>query len=73
MSSASVAVIVAHQGGWDEGLFVAGPLLVIIGLLWLAKRRTATMDHNLDHTSHEQPGPKQPSPERAGIKDAGDD
>jgi hypothetical protein len=31
--------IVAHQGGWDEILLVAGPIAVIVGLLWLAKRR----------------------------------
>jgi hypothetical protein len=29
----------AHQGGWDEILLVAGPIAVIVGLLWLAKRR----------------------------------
>lgn len=32
-------VLLAHQGGWDEALIVAGPLLAIVGLLWLAKRR----------------------------------
>jgi len=31
--------LLAHQGGWDEALLVAGPLLAIVGLLWLAKRR----------------------------------
>lgn len=31
--------LLAHQGGWDEGLLVAGPLLVIVWMLWLAKRR----------------------------------
>jgi hypothetical protein len=31
--------LLAHQGGWDEALFVVVPMLVIIGLLWLAKRR----------------------------------
>jgi hypothetical protein len=31
--------VIAHQGGWDEILLVAGPILVIVGLLWLAKRR----------------------------------
>ena len=36
--------IVAHQGGWDEGLIVAGPLLVIVGLLWLAKRRAVNAE-----------------------------
>jgi len=33
------AAIVAHQGGWDEILLVAGPILLIAGLLTLAKRR----------------------------------
>ena len=32
-------VLLAHQGGWDEALLVAGPLLAIVALLWLAKRR----------------------------------
>ncbi|MEO6122987.1 MAG: hypothetical protein ABIR32_04700 [Ilumatobacteraceae bacterium] len=32
-------ILLAHQGGWDEALLVAGPLLAIVGLLWLAKRR----------------------------------
>jgi hypothetical protein len=32
-------VILAHQGGWDEILMVLVPLLVIAGLLAVAKRR----------------------------------
>ncbi|MCB0979156.1 MAG: hypothetical protein H6513_01240 [Acidimicrobiaceae bacterium] len=31
--------LLAHQGGWDEMLLVAGPILLIGGLMWLAKRR----------------------------------
>jgi len=31
--------VVAHQGGWDEILLVGGPMMLIVGLLWLAKRR----------------------------------
>lgn len=31
--------LLAHQGGWDEILLVAGPVLVLAGLLWLANRR----------------------------------
>ncbi|MDO9175537.1 MAG: hypothetical protein Q7V62_12090 [Actinomycetota bacterium] len=31
--------MIAHQGGWDEILLVLGPILVIAGLLRLAKRR----------------------------------
>lgn len=32
-------MILAHQGGWDEMLLVLAPILVIIGLLALAKHR----------------------------------
>ena len=32
-------VLVAHQGGWDEALLIGAPILIIMGLLWLAKRR----------------------------------
>ena len=31
--------MLAHQGGWDEILLVAGPILLIVGLLALVKRR----------------------------------
>lgn len=34
----TVAVL-AHQGGWDEILLVAGPIVVIIALLAVVKRR----------------------------------
>ncbi len=32
-------MVFAHQGGWDEMLMVLGPILVIVLLLRLAKRR----------------------------------
>ena len=38
MSSTGTAII-AHQGGWDEILFVVGPILAVVGLLRLLKRR----------------------------------
>lgn len=31
--------LVAHQGGWDEILLIAGPMIVIGWLLVVAKRR----------------------------------
>lgn len=31
--------VIAHQGGWDEILLVLGPILIIVGLLRLAKHR----------------------------------
>ena len=34
-----MSLLLAHEGGWDEILLVAGPILVLGGLLWLANRR----------------------------------
>jgi hypothetical protein len=31
--------VLAHQGGWDEILLLVGPMALVAGLLWLAKRR----------------------------------
>jgi hypothetical protein len=31
--------VLAHQGGWDEILFVLAPLIVFAGLLALARKR----------------------------------
>jgi hypothetical protein len=33
-------VVLAHQGGWDEMLFVLVPLLVFFTLQWLNRRKT---------------------------------
>lgn len=35
----NVLTVLAHQGGWDEVLWVAGPLAVVAGMLLLANRR----------------------------------
>jgi hypothetical protein len=48
--------VLAHQGGWDEILLVLGPILVIAGLLRLAKQRV-----NAD----------QPAPQPDGVQDDG--
>lgn len=34
-----LAVTLAHQGGWDEALFVAVPMALLVGLLWVGQRR----------------------------------
>lgn len=34
-----MTALLAHQGGWDEILLVLGPILLITGLLRLAKHR----------------------------------
>ena len=33
------AVVLAHQGGWDEILMVAGPVAIFGWLLWVARKR----------------------------------
>lgn len=35
----STALLVAHQGGWDETLLVLAPVAVVGALLLLANRR----------------------------------
>jgi len=41
-------IVIAHQGGWDEILMVAGPLLVFAGVLYLANKRAN--DKLAEHT-----------------------
>jgi hypothetical protein len=40
---AAVSAILAHQGGWDEILLVLGPIVLIIGILAVVKRRVDRM------------------------------
>ena len=51
------ASIVAHQGGWDEILLVAAPILLIVGLLRLAKRRVerAATAQSVDQSADQPP------------------
>ena len=39
----ALGAILAHQGGWDEILLVLGPILLIIGILAVVKRRVDRM------------------------------
>jgi len=43
---ASVAQIIAHQGGWDELLLALGPVVVIVVVLAIAKRRVDRQHSN---------------------------
>lgn len=43
-----VCALLAHQGGWDEILLVGGPIVVIIVLLSIAKRRVDAAASELD-------------------------
>ena len=48
----ATALVLAHQGGWDEILMVAAPLALLAGVLWLADRRARRMG-----------GPSEPDPD----------
>jgi hypothetical protein len=53
-------VVLAHQGGWDEILLVAVPLVVMAGLLALANRRAnAALKARAD-----EPEPNPSNPDR---------
>ena len=39
----AVAPLLAHQGGWDEMLLVIGPIVLIIGILAVVKKRVDRM------------------------------
>ena len=34
-------VVIGHQGGWDELLLIAVPIVVVVGLLAVVKRRVS--------------------------------
>jgi hypothetical protein len=38
-SMPTMVMLLGHQGGWDEALFVAIPIAIFAGLLALANRR----------------------------------
>ena len=52
------ASLLAHQGGWDEILLVASPVLVFSGLLVMARRRALALAYQdrLTPTSGSEPG-----------------
>ena len=51
-----IADIFAHQGGWDEILLVGGPIVLIIALLAVAKRRVdAAAAQPDDQAGHRTP------------------
>jgi hypothetical protein len=56
--AATCVALLAHQGGWDEALLIAGPILAIVGLLILAKRRVdaAGRAQSPDVDGHDEPG-----------------
>jgi hypothetical protein len=67
-------VILAHQGGWDEMLLVAGPIAVIVWLLSLAQKRAERNRAQFNASPDEDPGSEDLSTEdshdaRTGTQD----
>lgn len=54
--SAMAAVLYAHQGGWDEILMVAGPIIVVVALLRYAERRAKRSREAAGPPAEEAPG-----------------
>jgi hypothetical protein len=58
-AAGSAPALLAHQGGWDEFLLIGGPIVIICGLLWLAKRRVdaahVTAGSNIDDPDPDGP------------------
>lgn len=46
-------MILAHQGGWDEMLLVAGPIIVVVALLRMAERRARRNRTAHEHESND--------------------
>ncbi|MBQ91136.1 MAG: hypothetical protein CL441_06905 [Acidimicrobiaceae bacterium] len=57
-------LLLAHQGGWDEILMVAGPLALLAWLLWLADRRARRMQSGSDEGDPART-------DRSGVGDVG--
>ncbi|MEO7427792.1 MAG: hypothetical protein ABIY48_00265 [Acidimicrobiales bacterium] len=51
----STALLLAHQGGWDEMLFVLVPIALFAALLGVANRRAAR-----EQAERERPAPPEP-------------
>jgi hypothetical protein len=54
--TAAIAVL-AHQGGWDEILLVTVPIVAIIAVLAVAKRRVDKIDHTRKSATSEPDNP----------------
>jgi cyanate permease len=56
--SVLMALVLAHQGGWDEILLVLTPIALFAGLLWLANTRAnRELKRRRAEAEAEEPGP----------------
>ncbi len=57
------AAVLAHQGGWDEILMVAAPILIILGVLRVVKKRVDRGDWDEHPDLREPTRPDEISPD----------
>ncbi len=58
----TTAAVLAHQGGWDEAVLVVLPLVLLAGLLRLARHRALKeAAHDDDHLA-DAAAPRPPDP-----------
>lgn len=69
LSAVAAPVLLAHQGGWDEILLIGGPILIIMALLRLAKRRLDNVVVNSPTPDPDVSDPLVPDP---GVTSADD-
>jgi len=55
------AAVLAHEGGWDEILLVAGPIVLIVILLAVVKRRVDAAMPLQSEAHDESPGEPPPA------------
>jgi hypothetical protein len=53
----TVALLLAHQGGWDELLFVLLPIALFAGLLAVANRRASREQAQRERSDPPNDGP----------------
>ena len=55
-SEVVTALLLAHQGGWDEMLFVAVPIVIFGSLLAVANRRASRIERQRPPSGEGPPG-----------------
>jgi hypothetical protein len=63
VSTGTGLLVLGHQGGWDEILLVAGPIVLLAILLWRANRKASRADPDSpDDPASRGGGSPQPAP-----------
>jgi hypothetical protein len=63
MATVAAMRLLAHQGGWDEILFVLAPLLLFGGLLALARKRVGEIEQDEADRGGAEPREERKSPD----------